>query len=734
MINYHVIYKHWPWYIRYPIALGLFLVALALRFVSLPAEGGLAYVTFYPVIIICFYLLGTGPGSLISVLSGLTGFYFFLPPYQSFSLSLRGYSSLPYFYLTAFLIGYAITTLHAYVDRLRNKSAQLENLQRIYAAVFETDKLISKKLEPLVLFNEVTRIAVECGGMQMAWIGKPNDLTDSIAPVSSYGEGTGYINDLWISTREDLPEGRGSTGTAFREQRTVLVQDFLKAPHTKPWHQRAKTYGWQSSACFPVMVDGKTYALLNVYGANPNVFDEEAVTLLEGIAANLGHALDEYNMEQARQQAETQLQQAKLEAETVKNRLEHLLKHAPAVMYACHASGDFGATFISENITALLGYRPRDFTDDSAFWINHIHPDDRPIILEDLKHALTGDAHLHEYRFLRKDGVYRWMQDELAIIRNSEGQLQEMVGYWIDITERREMEKTLHFRQFSLDHAEEQVYWIDRNARFIDVSENACRKLGYTRDELLKLTVADVDAVFPIEQWSNHWRELKSEGSLRFESIHKTKAGETYPTEIVANFFEYDGKEYNCALVRDITDRKQLEEQLKQRAHIDYLTGVSTRRYFMEQAELEINRSIRYDNPLSIMMLDADHFKRINDNHGHKTGDLVLKKLAETCRQSLREADMIGRMGGEEFAILLPETEQQAAIEAAERLRIAISAAKLPSDAWLPLQFTVSIGVSSLTSKGENIDVLLNLADKALYQAKKAGRNRVVTLNANGPA
>jgi len=721
----HEISNQWPWYLRYAGAFCLYLLALSLRFATLPAEDGLAYVTFFPTVIITFYLFGTGPGVFVSILSGLTGLYFFVPPYHGFSLEIKTYLSLPYFYLAAFLSGYVIISLHTYLDSLRKKSAQLERLQRIYSAVFEADQLISQKLNPSVLFNEITRIAVESGGMKMAWIGVPDTATESIIPISRYGEGTSYIDGIRISTCADVPEGQGSSGTAFRENKTVLVQDFTNAHQAKPWRQRAMRYGWQSSACFPVHAQEKVYALLNVYGAETNIFDEQTVSLMEGITANLGHALDEYNLEQARQQAETELQQAKHEAETVKNRLEHLLKHAPAVMYACHASGDYGATFISENVTALLGYQPEEFINESSFWMNRIHADDLPIILKDLEQAMNGDAHLHEYRFLRKDGVYRWMRDELAIIRDDQGQQQEIVGYWTDITESKEIEKTLQFRQFSLNHAEEQVYWIDQDGRIIDVSENACHKLGYTRDVLLTLTVADIDAIFPFVEWPNHWRELKAAGSLRFESVHKTKTGRTYPTEIVANFFEYEGKEYNCALVRDITDRKELEERLKQQAHTDYLTGVSTRRYFMEQAEQELNRSIRYENPLSIMMLDADLFKRINDSHGHKTGDLVLKKLAEICRYTLREVDIIGRMGGEEFAILLPETNQSAAFETAERLRKAISSTSVPLEAGLPLQFTVSIGIASLASKDDNIDVLLNRADKALYQAKNAGRNNV---------
>ncbi len=175
----------------------------------------------------------------------------------------------------------------------------------------------------------------------------------------------------------------------------------------------------------------------------------------------------------------------------------------------------------------------------------------------------------------------------------------------------------------------------------------------------------------------------------------------------------------------DVTDRKLLQFELERQAHIDYLTDVSNRRYFMEQAELELSRSIRYDNSLSIFMMDIDFFKKINDSHGHKVGDAVLKKLTEICRDTLRGVDIIGRIGGEEFAILLPETGASEAVEAAERLRIAVANAKVPLESGLPIHFTVSIGVASLTSKDDNTDVLLNLADIALYDAKESGRNKV---------
>jgi diguanylate cyclase (GGDEF)-like protein len=177
----------------------------------------------------------------------------------------------------------------------------------------------------------------------------------------------------------------------------------------------------------------------------------------------------------------------------------------------------------------------------------------------------------------------------------------------------------------------------------------------------------------------------------------------------------------------NVSKRKRLEEELKRQAHKDYLTGLNNRGYFMELAEQELNRSIRYKISLSILMVDIDFFKQVNDNYGHKAGDIVLKKLAEVCRLTLREIDIIGRVGGEEFAILLPETNKDKALEVAERLRTSIANTKLLlTSGRQPLSFSVSIGLTALSSsKEDNLDCLLDLADKALYEAKKSGRNKV---------
>lgn len=165
--------------------------------------------------------------------------------------------------------------------------------------------------------------------------------------------------------------------------------------------------------------------------------------------------------------------------------------------------------------------------------------------------------------------------------------------------------------------------------------------------------------------------------------------------------------------------------ELRRMATIDFLTNVFIRRYFMEVAEREVVRCKRYGQPLTLCMLDVDHFKHVNDSYGHAAGDEVLKFIAEKCMESLREPDSIGRLGGEEFAICLPETSADEAQAVAKRCHKAIEDASIDVGDGESVQVTVSIGLAQW-SEGETLDDVLRRADRALYKAKEAGRNKVV--------
>jgi diguanylate cyclase (GGDEF)-like protein len=195
-----------------------------------------------------------------------------------------------------------------------------------------------------------------------------------------------------------------------------------------------------------------------------------------------------------------------------------------------------------------------------------------------------------------------------------------------------------------------------------------------------------------------------------------------------AHMLDVSGKFSGMLIILDdITRRKQLEFQLNHLATTDALTGANNRHRFLERADEEVARSERYARPVSLLMLDIDHFKNINDSFGHAIGDDVLRALSAECRRLFRQTDVFGRVGGEEFAAILPETTLEAAVKLAERLRQTLAQLKVDGPDG-SISFTVSIGIVE-RKVGQNISDVMYYADKALYDAKNSGRNRVVAWN-----
>lgn len=175
---------------------------------------------------------------------------------------------------------------------------------------------------------------------------------------------------------------------------------------------------------------------------------------------------------------------------------------------------------------------------------------------------------------------------------------------------------------------------------------------------------------------------------------------------------------------RDITIQKNHELALIQLSRHDPLTGVANRRYFFERAEEELLRSRRYQQPLSVVLMDVDHFKQVNDRYGHAAGDEVLRQLSHHSRELLREADLFARIGGEEFAVLMPSTSLHGARRLDERLRQVMADKELDIGGQV-LRVHVSAGATQLRSEDQSIEDCLRRADEALYRAKQTGRNRV---------
>lgn len=325
---------------------------------------------------------------------------------------------------------------------------------------------------------------------------------------------------------------------------------------------------------------------------------------------------------------------------------------------------------------------------------------------------------------------------QISPIFDQDGKVTGMVPTAVDITVRKKIEEKLALSEeqhrFVLEGSE-LGFWdwnivtgeVDRNHRWAEM-------LGYSFEEIKHTTQQWTDFIHPDDR-DKAWQSIRAvlEGrsplhKIEYRMLHKDGSIRWILDQAKVMRRDKEGKPIRMSGTHaDITERKMVEIELQKRAQTDFLTGLFNRGHFLEKAELELKRSLRYGSHLTILVLDIDFFKQINDTHGHKSGDLVLQKLAHICLATLREVDIVGRMGGEEFAVLLPETDKVKALEVAERLRVAIESTNVPIEHGVPIHFTVSLGITSKASAEDNLDYLLSQADNALYESKRLGRNRV---------
>lgn len=226
---------------------------------------------------------------------------------------------------------------------------------------------------------------------------------------------------------------------------------------------------------------------------------------------------------------------------------------------------------------------------------------------------------------------------------------------------------------------------------------------------------------------------MEAQRPIRVELLNYNRDGEEFwiDTNIVPLRDAHGRVTHFATIGRDLSATRRLQQELQLMASTDPLTGLLNRRRFLEQAETEFLRSQRYQHELAVLMLDIDHFKAINDTHGHFVGDQVLIALSRAAENLLRDIDLMGRWGGEEFVFLMPETPLAGAAILAERLREELARLAVDSTART-VRFTVSAGVAARSECDAGMTDIMQRADSALYAAKHNGRNRIQVLAAEG--
>jgi len=346
---------------------------------------------------------------------------------------------------------------------------------------------------------------------------------------------------------------------------------------------------------------------------------------------------------------------------------------------------------------------------------------------------LAGDIWRGELINKRKDGSL--YDEELTItpvrLGKDEREITHFIAVKQDISVRKAVERRLlaseaHFRLF-YEHAPVAYESLDAAGNILEVNDEWLRQFGYTRNEVIGRHLDEFLAPGQETLLKARFENFLRESVIRkteFDFLHRDGSIVTVAVDGLVDRDEQGNFQRTQCVLHNITARKQIEQELRYLATTDSLTGLANRRHFLDQMRQALARHQRHGTPIALLMIDLDWFKRVNDQYGHAVGDEVLQHCAKTIATHLRRNDLFGRLGGEEFAILLPDTDAHGACEFAERLRLLAASSPAPTRTG-GILVTLSIGVTCFQGLDQDIDGILARSDQALYRAKNNGRNRV---------
>ncbi|UIN19818.1 sensor domain-containing diguanylate cyclase [Herbaspirillum frisingense] len=398
-----------------------------------------------------------------------------------------------------------------------------------------------------------------------------------------------------------------------------------------------------------------------------------------------------------------------------------------------------GEMYYSRGWKAILGYEDWELSSHLEDAYQRIHPDDLAYVQETVRQHFESrsDSYQVEHRIRCRDGSYKWICSRGKVVaRDAQGNALRMIGTTTDITEIKRLTEKLAKSSRMLDYLTHEIPGMvfqfkvppDGRGYFTYVSEGARETYGLTPQQLLESPAVIKTVIHPEDMplyeaarqavlaGASHW-------ILEFRVMPPGQCvrwlrGEARPRRLADGTILWHG------FISDISQSKAIELELQEFALTDYLTQLPNRRHFMQRLQEEYNRIQRgIAGTAAVLMCDLDHFKRINDSLGHAVGDQVLKHFAGVLMSQLRKTDAAGRLGGEEFAVILSGVDLQAAAEFATRLQNCFAGQPLWHDGH-KVEVTLSIEIALMQADSAGQEQVLRASDDALYRAKERGRNR----------
>ncbi|PKN86476.1 MAG: hypothetical protein CVU46_07640 [Chloroflexi bacterium HGW-Chloroflexi-8] len=457
---------------------------------------------------------------------------------------------------------------------------------------------------------------------------------------------------------------------------------------------------------------------------------------------------------------------------------ETLLKNLPGMVYRCRNDKEWTMEFVNEGCYGLLGYSPEDLINNKTIaFAQLIHPEDLDSVWKNIQANLNQHCSYEiNYRIITSKNETKWVWERGQGLYNDQGEITALEGFITDITERLLFEQKAEKARQQAEALQEamaelasqldlsqvlrrilvtlkKVLDYDSATLFLKINDNlkvvAARGFENTSRLIDKTFPADNELLSEIQKLNEPLILSDAQNDPRFirwEAANRVRGWMGVPLIRHGQFIGFmtiDNHQPSAYSTEDaviaqtfadeaaiVIENAKLYERAQLLATSDGLTGIYNRRYFFEVSKKEFERSQRYGSALSVIMIDIDHFKYINDRYGHSAGDQVLMQFVERVKNELRSTDVLARYGGEEFVILLLESDLAEAIQVAERIREVTARDPFELQEAKPY-ITISLGVATNEEDVQFLDNLIDRSDKALYESKQFGRNRVRAFHKN---